>query len=502
MGLVDVLHRHGNMPEERMALEWLCAQGAPTIVVPRESEISRELMGGFFVPQNPTEATGITHRRKPRSFPRVRVDPDRITVQFSWASATIPGELEAAMAGLLSRLPRFGHSSSLCIAAMNEPVNADGELLEPSSEAGSSEMMLRVPYAGLLRDAERAFDAQGRDGEIKDLINAAAKTAKPEKMLKPKASSRGRYDPPHQWQSYSAVGGPEAIPGPWDSRLFVMRQIGGKRFDLLSTWQITEVLHKTLLSRWNDHGAEFGPIPGWLSGHETQSGTASAAGPRRQGTHLSLFPLPFVGSDHADGHILGLAMAVPRHTDAGIDAATQRIQWLRMKNALFGNDGRLRLHALDGSWEMDIEPHAELSPQRFSRSGLRSHRWTHASTSWDSVTPVILDRHPKPHFSRDPDAWASSCVEIISSSCLRLGLPRPVAVEVSVASALQGVPSASAFAAPAPRNGRPVRFHVHASVRFDAPVKGPLLIGAGRYRGYGLFLPSDRNGQLAETSIP
>ncbi len=474
-----------------MALEWLCAQGAPTIVVPRESEISRELMGGFFVPQNPTEATGITHRRKPRSFPRVRVDPDRITVQFSWPSATIPGELEVPMAGLLSRLPRFGHSSSLCIAAMHEPVNADGELLEPSAEAESSAMMLRVPYAGLLRDAERSFDAQGRDGERKDLINAAAKTAKPEKMLKPKASSRGRYDPPHQWQSYRAAGNPEAIAGPWDSRILVLRQIGGKRFDLLSTWQITEVLHKTLLSRWNDHGAEFGPIPGWLSGHEAPSSPGAAAEPRRQGRHLSLFPLPFVASDHADGHILGLALAMPRHTDAGVDAATQRLQWLRMKNALFGEGAPLFLHALDGSWEMELEPHSELTRNRFSRSGLQSHRWTRASTTWDSVTPVILDRHPKPSFGRDPEAWAASCTDIISASCERLGLPRPVAVDVEIASHLQGVPAASAFAAPAPRHGRPPRFHVHASMRFAAPVKGPLLIGAGRYRGYGLFLPAD-----------
>lgn len=504
MGLIDVLHRNGNILQERSALEWLCCQGAPSISMPHESEITRELMNGFYVPQNPTptEETGISHPRKPRSFPRIRVDPDRYTIQFQWPAVTIPKEHEAPMAALLSRLPRFGHSSSLCIASMNEPVNPEGLLLEPSAEPDSSETMLRVPYSGLLRDAERAFDAHGRGHEIADLIKTAAATARPEKMLKPKASARGRFDPPHRWQGYRAAAKPEPVTGPWDSRLLVMRQVGGKRFDLLSTWQITEVLHKTLLSRWHANSAEFGPIPGWLSGHEDPSDAGAAPEPRRQGRHLSLFPLPFVDSEHADGHILGLAMAMPRHADAGVDAATHRIQWLRMKNALFGDGASLRLHALDGSWEMDVEPHSEVTRNRSSRAGLRSLRWTRASTEWDSVTPVILDRHPKPHFSRDPDAWATSCGEIIRASCARLGLPTPVAVSVASVSHLRGVPAASAFAAPVPRHGRPARFHIHASIRFAEPVKGPLLIGAGRYRGYGLFLPADRNGQIAETIEP
>jgi len=32
---------------------------------------------------------------------------------------------------------------------------------------------------------------------------------------------------------------------------------------------------------------------------------------------------------------------------------------------------------------------------------------------------------------------------------------------------------------------------VHAEITFDEPVRGPVLIGAGRYFGYGLCLPSD-----------
>jgi CRISPR-associated protein Csb2 len=33
------------------------------------------------------------------------------------------------------------------------------------------------------------------------------------------------------------------------------------------------------------------------------------------------------------------------------------------------------------------------------------------------------------------------------------------------------------------------RVPIHADIRFELPVKGPLLLGAGRYFGLGLCLP-------------
>jgi CRISPR-associated protein Csb2 len=41
-------------------------------------------------------------------------------------------------------------------------------------------------------------------------------------------------------------------------------------------------------------------------------------------------------------------------------------------------------------------------------------------------------------------------------------------------------------------NGKPPRPQVHAWLRFDQPVTGPVMLGAGRYRGYGLGKPLDR----------
>jgi CRISPR-associated protein Csb2 len=54
---------------------------------------------------------------------------------------------------------------------------------------------------------------------------------------------------------------------------------------------------------------------------------------------------------------------------------------------------------------------------------------------------------------------------------------------------LQGVPPSSAFAPPPARAGRPARVHFHVTLTFDQKIAGPVLLGAGRFRGYGLLAP-------------
>lgn len=38
-------------------------------------------------------------------------------------------------------------------------------------------------------------------------------------------------------------------------------------------------------------------------------------------------------------------------------------------------------------------------------------------------------------------------------------------------------------------NGKPPRPFTHAVVQFGVPVRGPVLIGAGRYAGFGVCRP-------------
>lgn len=489
LALIDVLHKSGNTNQKREALGWLFRQPPPVIVIPASHLTDEKILDGIFVPQNPSAAEGIKHPRKQRSFPAVFLNPDAPAVCFHWPDSELPAELRESLSSLLNSLPRLGHSSSLVMASVSDdvpPTGPDWRKIQPldSDETSSPEFRLRVNWDGLLESAESAFDAEGREKEMAKLIDRAVSTVKPDKPLKPAASPRGRHDPRHRWHGYAEEPDRTTHCTPWDKRILILRQTAGERMGLPSTLQITEVFHKALLDRWGRNPA-LGPIPSWLSGH--QPGKTGEKTSPATACHLAVFPLAFVGATHATGHLLGIGIAVPRPEDIGIDPSTFRIQWRQALSALLGEEGELELSPPDNAWALRLKPDESPDPKK----ALLPSRWTRPSTTWTSVTPIILERHPKPHFDKDPIAWRKSCETIIGDACQRLGLPRPERIDVSPHSPLTGVPPAFAFAAPAARSGRPPRFHVHASLQFAEPIAGPLLLGAGRYRGYGLCLPLD-----------
>jgi len=493
LALTDALHKSGNPPGLRAALEWLCQQDPPELVIPTADLADIRVLDGIFVPQNPSQAESVKHPRKQRSFPTVFLDADIPTIFFHWPSAELSNSQRENLVKLLSNLPRFGHSSSLVMVSLADeaPPSGDGwREIKPLKEndQGTPEFRLRVGWDGLLKAAEEAFDASGRADEMTKLIANAATRAKPDKTLRPAASPRGRHDPRHRWQGYVENLGKALQGTSWDKRILILAQTGGDRLGLASTWQISEILHKTLLDRWCRNPAA-GPLPSWLSGH--QAGDRGARTAPTGDAHLAVFPLAFVGSQHATGHLMGIGLALPRPELIGEDAATFRIQWRQALAALLDEDGELELSPPDKAWMIRLKPEESPDP----RQALRPQRWTQASPIWTSVTPIILDRHPKPHFNKNPDAWRESCVSIIAEACERVGLPQPLEIDVSRHSPLVGVPSASGFVAPASRPGRPARFHVHASLKFARPVEGPLLLGAGRFRGYGLCLPITPNSR-------
>ena len=103
---------------------------------------------------------------------------------------------------------------------------------------------------------------------------------------------------------------------------------------------------------------------------------------------------------------------------------------------------------------------------------------------------MVLDRFPK---SEDPAEQA----RIVATACTHVGLPEPVEIELHAHAAVRGAPSAQrrarapiwsdwSFPPGSWLAGRPRR---HVVLRFEQPVRGPVLIGAGRYQGLGLCLP-------------
>lgn len=486
LGLIDSLHRAGNPKDERAALEWLCAQGAPEIAIPADAASSARKLAGFFVPQNPSDlSNGISHPRKARAFPEVLLASDHSAVFFHWPSAEIPQEINHPLARLLARLPRFGHSSSFCIARIDGEVYSeiDWQILTPIAETDDRvvEKTLRVPYAGLLEAAESAFDAKHRADEIQTLIAAAAKGAKPGKSLKPAASPRGRHDPPNLWQGYAEPQAKKPHLSPWDSRPLILRQVSGEKLGIFHTPQLTAALHAAILTTWPD-----GHAPAWISGHEARPAPGISGVPLRTSpAHLAFFPLPFVDAAHADGHLLGVAIALPRQEKNSPQDFAQRRDWQETISRLFAGKETLHLHSPDGSWDIELAPDVSFPNRKLA---LDPARWTRPSRFWETTTPILLDRHPKPDFAKNPEKWKESCRDIIRLACDNLRLPAPLAIEPSFHPGLQGVPYATKFPAPERKN-MPKRVRVHTRIEFPEEIQGPLLIGAGRHRGYGLMLP-------------
>ena len=251
---------------------------------------------------------------------------------------------------------------------------------------------------------------------------------------------------------------------------------GHRRLPMTRTVELARVLRESILSHVPD------PLPEGVSGH-LPDGTPTGS------PHIAFLALPNVGHEHADGRIMGLAVVVPTELDAVARNATLRGigSWERESA-----DTPLRLTMGRGGV---VEMRRRQPP--VALVSLRPRVWARPSRWWTSAVPVALPAHPGNLRRGSPaaraKAWARA-EEAVAKSCEHIGLPRPVDVRVSLVSDLVGARPANDF--PVFRQGREatggvVRRLVHAYVEFAEPVRGPLVLGSGRFLGLGLMRPLD-----------
>jgi len=169
--------------------------------------------------------------------------------------------------------------------------------------------------------------------------------------------------------------------------------------------------------------------------------------------------------------LLGLALALPRDLDWEAEESVYRA----LASAQDG-EGRLSL-ALGHSGLLRLAVEDRPAPPLALRPGT----WNRTATRWGTVTPIVLDRLP-PRGTKDVDGWNAMQ---IARACERLGLPAPLEIELLPVSPCLGAPTAREFPPVTAKNGQR-RWHIHARLTFPETVAGPLLLGAGRFRGYGL----------------
>jgi CRISPR-associated protein Csb2 len=184
---------------------------------------------------------------------------------------------------------------------------------------------------------------------------------------------------------------------------------------------------------------------------------------------VAFVPLASVAHPQADGRLLAMGLALRKNTTPKqrrhLFAALERIPKEGIALGRFG------------TWR--IGPHAARS---LPKSCL-SETWTghpKGATDWATVTPVVFEEEMTENACSNMD-------RSIRLDCRREGLPEPCEVIVTPVSAHFGAPPADVF--PCFQNQGSKRYHRHAILIFPEPVRGPVLLGAGRHDGYGLCRP-------------
>jgi CRISPR-associated protein Csb2 len=425
----------GCAPTGERALAWLAALDPPEIACPLN--VSQPEAPRTYVPVNDVATVDTPRQRKPRRFPSIVVG--EAVCALVWPAAD-PGEHFDALSHLCAAVSHVGHSTS--VVRMTAERSAPAVKLRPAGVRG--DYNLRVPRAGRLTDLKRAFS--GGD----------ANWTRP---------------PMAPWCAYEILREDlPALSGDFDPRLLVIRFSSRCALSLTDSPAVVLALRSMLIAGSHDLPAARRLI----SGHEDDGAPLRVP-------HVSLLPLAFVGDIdttggmHADGHLMGVGVALPR--DVTPDGEQEIL--LAVAGSLRRTpEGPPRL-LLGPRGAVDMAFDALAAPART----LDPTTWCRSTEAWATVTPIVLDRSA-PRRNTDRDGWAEDQIRL---ACARQNLPAPY-VELLPVSRFSGAPTTAEFP-PLLRKDGTRRWHVHACLRFPHPIPGPLVLGAGRYRGYGLLRP-------------
>ncbi|MDQ1711967.1 MAG: CRISPR-associated protein Csb2 [Frankiaceae bacterium] len=410
------------------ALRWLESAGQPHVLASPSKDAPAVLANGFVV-TNAVERGGgsLTWPGRTNKFrSRAAVRPRDGAFAVVWPDADPDDPTLGRLVRLANRVPYVGRSTATAEVTVSVagPELRDGwtEFAPvPYGEPSNGEW--RLPYAGYVDDLRNAYESGRRAWEVDRSapFREGATAAPPE----PAATS------PYELLVWG-FSRPVVAP---DGRALL---------------EYTSALRRAVLARVAD------PVPPMVSGHGADGLP-----------HVAFLGLVDVGHDHADGRLLGLAVALPRALTG--EDRTRVLRSLLDQAAPFTrlDVGRSRLRL-----ERDID-----SPRRAQRL----ERWTRGpdgTDTWATATPLMLDRYVK----RDADIEVA-----VADALVTAGHPRPDEVAVSPSAFVHGGVTKVHWGHAV--HGRPRRPTVHVRVRFPAPVVGPVLAGSMRYLGLGLFVP-------------
>lgn len=434
-------------PAECAALEWLETLPPPAIKYPPATPRTAVK---HYVPVNDRSDPPDQRPRQERYFPSMTLEEPQAT--FIWQT-DISQEQASPLNDLLAKVSRLGHSSSLvsCRITRTPP---DPNIFPTDGRAGAIHTLRHFGKGQLaaLKERHESEESMAQQGMRRRL--------------------------PYRSIPY-APSTPPAAPQA------LIPNIAGEliTFELEPKHRLMSSLRAEYLAlalRAKIFGLADDPLPEDLSGHQPNGR------PTQNTAHIAFWALPFVDAEYADGSIKALATTIPRAASA--DAA----------NALYKAVGKWEgLSRRNDAYPLALSVDSKIVKARRIKAQDQDclataipARWTRPSKTWATATPIALPRHPKGLNHSNPEkrnrAWERA-EGIVVQACENTGLPQPIQIDIGAAPYVRGVLPSQRYPSMAKNGNRHTM--LHARLTFSHPVIGPLALGSGRFRGWGLMTP-------------
>lgn len=421
----------------RKALEWLERLDPPALAV---SEAQRRDVVPAFVPVNDASAPDMKAGKAPSAgqiADALAVLPDSRGKQPRFFPTVIPD----------CPLVHFVWENAPDVAIHRPALE---RLAECVTYLGHSSSLVRVAVSDTHGALTYKPDANGRHtlrvpgrGRLADLISHYRRGARPSPGLYAAyAKLDGVAKPPAIVEAVSVFGD------------VIVCEIDGPFLPLTGATKFLNAVRDAVIRATDAEGQVVKEL---VSGH-------TADGGRSREEHVAYIPLANVAFNrYSDGKVMGFGLVLPRELTR------------------FSAERRALLRAVAGVEEIGFGGHSwrvALPAENVPKS---LQTWTYSGPSrvWATVTPILCD-----HFPKDKDG--ERIEDIIAGSVERVVGVRPVRIGVDKVSRQLGVPPSHEFPNRRKPDDQP-RHRVHAIIEFDRDVRGPLIVGAGRYHGMGLF---------------
>ncbi|MDE0666797.1 MAG: type I-U CRISPR-associated protein Csb2 [Acidimicrobiaceae bacterium] len=425
-------------------LEFLEALGAP--VIHADADPFHQSLCERFVVKASRRTADMKHthqeypaRKGDEVRPGVRVTPRSPKVAYVWDDAEPRDFLHA----LRLRAARIGYlgcaDSPVRLRVDAESSGADLSGLHAFRPDTSGTCMISVPRPGHhLTALDAAFEAWLEQGP---------------------AVGRSQFP---ALRNLVAYAGPEDVvgddePGRVIAWLRLHQSIPGRRIA-----EVTAVLRAAVMERYQRLYGD--PPPRELHGH----------GYEGTGYEIARYlALPNVGFGRSDGRIHGLAVWLPRTSDAETVERTRGAA--RSIDVLTASNLTVQV----APWQGETKPLAA-TPRR----------WRAASRVWVTAVPAVHERYGRLNLAE------------IRRWCVHAGLPEPVSARSARVPLIKGALDLH------PTQVHPGRSddtasrkpYSHVELRFREAVRGPVVVGGGRSKGFGLCVPApERPDQATAT---